>query len=53
MVSEQRLFPVENLKIVIKTCEKWVDIYDRIQLALLFGLIPMSILIDASSSSAT
>lgn len=53
MVSEQRLFPVENLKIVIKTCEEWVDIYDRIQLDLLFGLTPMSILIDASSSSAT
>ncbi|KAJ0764576.1 hypothetical protein HanPI659440_Chr08g0293691 [Helianthus annuus] len=52
MVSEQRLFPVENLKIVIKTCEEWVDIY-RIQLDLLFGITPMSILIDASSSSAT
>uniref|UniRef100_A0A251TL93 Uncharacterized protein n=1 Tax=Helianthus annuus TaxID=4232 RepID=A0A251TL93_HELAN len=24
MVSEQRLFPVENLKIVIKTCEEWM-----------------------------
>ncbi|KAM0016296.1 hypothetical protein Hdeb2414_s0029g00705011 [Helianthus debilis subsp. tardiflorus] len=53
MVSKQRFFPVENLKIVIKTCEEWVDIYDRIQLDLLFGLTPMSILIDASSSSAT